>query len=977
VTDANGCMDVVMATVDGEGEVTLAVVAFTDASCGLPNGSITVAPTNGVAPFVYTWDHDLALTGPIAENLTAGPYSVMVTDANGCTAEATQVIGGSPAVDIIGETITPTSCDADNGVISVVVTGGTGALTYDWVHDEMATGSEVTGLPAGSYSLTVTDELGCEATATFTVDNEDGPVITASTVEDALCTDGSGQISVTVEQGQPPYTYAWDHDANLDANVATNLLAGDYFLVVTDANGCTVEGNFSVAFFAAPSLSLVPSNPDCGLPNTGSILPEITGGTAPFTYSWSDMSAGTTLDGIPAGDYSLTITDANGCMAMATATIEDRPNPEITVEEVQDIPCAEVLGTASFLVINVTEATTYDFSDDNAMVTETDLGNGQARITVTNIGAGIFTFSVETDQGCTDSENVEVVALPAFQLVVVDQSPTSCEDTADGSAEVGIIGSDADFTFSWDAAAGNQTGPLASGLAAGTYTVTAASDRGCMISVMVTISAPTALSVTEVDRVNIGCFGEATGELSVIGSGGTAPYTYAWRGDTLPAFQSLTNLPAGEYEVTVTDANNCSEILRIILTQPTEILPGVSVMNNACAESATGSITVMPTGGAGGYTYVWPDFPGETGPTVENVAAGTYSVEITDADGCLITAMARVEDGSSPITISVITQMEVSCPEVADGSITVEATGDNGPFTYSWSNGGAGATISDLAGGQSYIVTATNALGCTETLMVDLEGGTSIELMGFPADTAVCLGNFYTLDLADYPGTIVTGPGGFSESGDMVFLEVAGDYLISYTNADGCTAEHTLTLSVTVDPFTAQIVMASDITVDQQLIVLEASYPAPDNVAWVFDEANVTLVNQDQNLYYFEFAVPGTYDIGMVADAGGCSDVISKQVIVHADSTTIPGAVLGASEIIDLVVAPNPSFGAFSVNVTLTNPIPFTMTIYRENGEQIVRRESDGVTSITEAFDLDLIPGTYFLQAQAGAERRMVAVIIQ
>ncbi|MEM9260747.1 MAG: T9SS type A sorting domain-containing protein, partial [Bacteroidota bacterium] len=214
-------------------------------------------------------------------------------------------------------------------------------------------------------------------------------------------------------------------------------------------------------------------------------------------------------------------------------------------------------------------------------------------------------------------------------------------------------------------------------------------------------------------------------------------------------------------------------------------------------------------------------------------------------------------------------------------------------------------------------------------------------------------------------------------SGELVFLEVAGDYLISYTNDDGCTAEHNLTLNVTVDPFTAQIVMASDITVDQQLIVLEASYPAPDNVAWVYDEVNVSLVNQDENLYFFAFAVPGTYDIGLVADAGGCSDVINKQVIVHADSTTIPGVILGASEILDLVVAPNPSFGAFSVNVSLANPLPFTMTLYRDNGEQIVRRETESLTEITESFDLDLMPGTYFLQAQAGAERRVVVVIIQ
>jgi len=124
--------------------------------------------------------------------------------------------------------------------------------------------------------------------------------------------------------------------------------------------------------------------------------------------------------------------------------------------------------------------------------------------------------------------------------------------------------------------------------------------------------------------------------------------------------------------------------------------------------------------------------------------------------------------------------------------------------------------------------------------------------------------------------------------------------------------------------------MASDITIDQRLVVLDASFPAPQSITWVFDERRVTLEEQDENLYYFSFSEPDVYSIGMVADVGGCSDAISKQVTVHADSTTIPGANLGAAEILELNVAPNPNMGVFTVSATLASAQPFSLTLYRD-----------------------------------------------
>jgi hypothetical protein len=977
VTDANGCSDVVMATVAGEGFLGLTISSFTDASCGEANGRITVSPENGTAPFDYNWSHDETLASPMATGLTAGTYSVTITDANGITAEVSQIIGGSLAVEINGEAITPASCNQDVGTVEVMVSGGTGSLTYSWNHDTQAEGPIITGLPAGIYALTITDEVGCEATASYTIDNTDGPVISSSEVVNALCTDGTGIISLTVTDGLEPYAYSWSHDTGLNANSATDLSAGNYVVTVTDANNCTVAGNFSVAFQPAPTLSLSPTAPACGAPNTGSILAVLAGGQEPFTYSWSTTSTATFLENIPAGAYSLTVTDANGCMVSASTTVEATPNPVIGLEAFQDIACPEVLGSASFLVTNLDGPATITFSDPGAVMTQMDLGVDGIRVSMTGLTAGTYRLTVESDAGCTANEVVEITELPPFQLVVVNQEPSDCAGEASGSAQVGIIGSTEEFTFQWDAATGNQTGGLASGLSTGDYGVTATSPRGCTETLMVSIGAPDALGITETGRINPDCFGAVTGSITVEGSGGTNPYTFAWRGDTLPAFGALTNLPAGAYQVTVSDANGCQESLTITLIQPSEIIPATTVENNVCAGSAMGAITVDPTGGTPPYTYNWPDFPGETGNVVTGIPAGTYSVIVSDAVSCMVATSATVEEGSSSLTITVTDKVEVSCTEVADGSITVVATGDNEPFTYAWSNGITDAAIMGLAGGQSYVVTVTNTLGCTTELTVSLEAGASLEITGIPSDTSVCAGNIYALDLVDYPGATVSGPAGFASSDEVVLLEEAGDYEIDYTTTSGCSATHTLTLDVTVAALTARMVMASDIAIDQRLVVLEASFPLPDNVSWVIDESRVTLAEQDENVYYFEFSEPAVYEIGLIADFGGCSDAVSKQVTVHPDSTTIPGVNLGATEILELTIAPNPNLGAFIVMAELSSAQPFTLTLYRDNGERLERRQIENATTISEAFNLMLVPGTYFLQAQAGAERRMVAVIVQ
>ena len=331
-----------------------------------------------------------------------------------------------------------------------------------------------------------------------------------------------------------------------------------------------------------------------------------------------------------------------------------------------------------------------------------------------------------------------------------------------------------------------------------------------------------------------------------------------------------------------------------------------------------------------------------------------------------------------PLQLSLLETTPPICFGDDNGRISVSGSGGTFPYSFSWRETGlpASATAENLPAG-TYQAILTDAQGCTTMLDINLEDGTQVSIIGVPADTTLCLGNIYVLDLSDYPAALVTGPAGFSSTDPVSLLETAGDYDIDYTNDDGCATSFSTSMNVTTERFTARMILPTDAVISMPVAVLEAGFPVPDQVAWVVDESRVSRTGQTENVHFFEFSEPGIYDIGMVASFGGCEDAISKQITIHQDSTTIPGVVLGAAEIISATAAPNPNNGQFTFLATLSSPQPLTLTFFRSNGTEIDRRRIEGLADISEAYDFALDAGTYYLQAQAGNERRMLAIIVQ
>ena len=323
VTDANGCVTTATATISQPaGSLTATVSVTQNVNCfGGSNGSIDLTATDGTAPYTYQWNNG-ATTEDIS-NLSAGTYAVTVTDANGCsfTISAT-ITQPNAALNGSGVVTQNVSCNAGaNGTIDLTVVDGTAPYTYSWSNGE--TTEDISNLAAGTYTVTVTDANGCTFTTSLTVTQPAAALNTnISITQNVLCYGGAnGSIDLTATDGTAPYTYIWSNGATTED--ITNLTAGTYTVTVTDANGCTTTATGTVT---QPSASLsagtsVTQNVSCNGGNNGSITLTVNGGTAPYTYNWSNGDTTQNIGNLASGNYAVTITDANGCTAIATAAI--------------------------------------------------------------------------------------------------------------------------------------------------------------------------------------------------------------------------------------------------------------------------------------------------------------------------------------------------------------------------------------------------------------------------------------------------------------------------------------------------------------------------------------------------------------------------------------------------------------------------------------------------------------------------------
>jgi hypothetical protein len=696
------------------------------------------------------------------------------------------------------------SCNGgSNGAAAVSPTGGIAPYSYSWA-PAGGTGSIATGLFAGTYTVTVTDNIGCTATRNFTITQPTALSLTPASQTNIACNGGAtGAASVNnATGGAGGYTYNWTpgNPTGDGTTTVSGLSAGTWTCTVTDANGCTTSQSFTVT--QPTALALTPAsqtNIACNGGATGAAsVNNATGGAGGYTYNWTPGNPtgdGTTsVSGLSAGTWTCTVTDANGCTTSQSFTVTQPTALALTPASQTNIACnGGSNGSAS--VNNATGGAggyTYNWTPGNP--------TGDGTTTVSGLSAGTWTCTVTDANGCTTSQSFTVTQPTALALTPASQTNIACNGGATGAASVNnATGGAGGYTYNWTP--GNPTGDgttTVSGLSAGTWTCTVTDANGCTTSQSFTVTQPTALALTPASQTNIACNGGATGAASVNNAtGGAGGYTYNWTpgNPTGDGTTTVSGLSAGTWTCTVTDANGCTTSQSFTVTQPTALVASISAQTNvSCNNGSNGTATVTVSGGTAAYTYAWSP-SGGTAATATGLTAGAYTCTITDANGCTTTASVTI---TQPSALAVTTaQTNVSCNGGSNGSATVTVSGGTAAYTYAWSpTGGTAATATGLTAG-AYTCTITDANGCTTTASVTITQPSALAVT--TAQTNVSCNN------GSNGSATVTVSGGtaaytyaWSPSGGTAATATgltAGTYTCTITDANGCTDTASVTIT--------------------------------------------------------------------------------------------------------------------------------------------------------------------------------------
>ncbi|MBK8845743.1 MAG: SprB repeat-containing protein [Bacteroidetes bacterium] len=583
VTDANGCIATCSYTVTEPAALT-ASCSGTNLVCnGASNGTATVTATDGTPGYTYLWSNgstDASQTG-----LTAGAYTVTVTDANGCTATCSYTVTEPTAVAAACSGTGTTSIGGSDGTASVVASGGTPGYTYLWSNGNTTTSQ--TGLIAGTYTVTVTDVNGCTGNCSYTVVD---PVVIIATCSgtNVSCNGGSdGSASVTQSGGMMPYTYLWSNGGT-DAS-QTGLAAGTYTVTVTDFFGNTGTCSYTLTEPALLTSTCSGTNVTCNGGSDGSASVTESGGTSPYAYLWNNSATTAAITGLTAGTYKVTVTDANGCTATCEYTVTE-PAALMASCSGTNVSCnGGTDGSASVIASGGTSPYGYVWSNGGTDASQTGLVAGTYTVTVTDANVCITTCEY-------------IVTEPTALTATCSGTNVSCNAGTDGSASVVAGGGTAAYSYLWS---NLGTDASQTGLMAGTYTVTVTDANGCTATCEYTVTEPALLTVS-LTPTNVTCLGGSDGSIAANPAGGTMAYSYMWSDGQTTA--TATGLISGTYTVTVTDANGCTATASATITHTLAIpaMPGAVTGPTLVCRNTTQSYSVAAVPGASTYTWTAP-----------------------------------------------------------------------------------------------------------------------------------------------------------------------------------------------------------------------------------------------------------------------------------------------------------------------------------------------------------------------------------
>lgn len=762
VIDDLGCEISEQITVAEPDPIVLTLTS-TPVLCYGGTSTITATVVGGIAPYTYS------ATGTIMQGnqmtVGAGTYTINVVDANNCQASATITITEPSVLELILAIASQAPCSGDPATVHAIATGGTEPYAYSADGGPFQS-SNVFVLTGGTHAIVVQDANQCETSATITVLQPEVLTLTLASTP-ILCNGETSVITATADGGTAPYSYSLGTGQSQTANTFT-VPAGTYTVVVTDANGCQQSATITITEPDALALTLT-STPVLCFGGSSTITATATGGTAPYTYASSGVvMTGNTIM-VPAGTYTVHVTDANGCNAVATITITEPEELSLTLS-VDPILCNG--GTAT-VTANTTGGTApYTYAAD---------GGAYQSSNVFDLTAGGHLITVQDANGCLGYQHFNILQ-PDVLSLTLSSTPILCNGGTSVITAT-VTGGTAPYTYAMNSGVPQNNNFT---VTAGTYTVLVTDANGCQGSATITITEPDALELTLTANTLI-CDGGTT-DITANVTGGTAPYTYSLNG--ISQNSNVFNVNGGTYTILVTDANGCEDTETITIIESQLLDLNLSATPILC-NGGEATLTATTVGGTAPYTYALDGGAFQNNNTFA-VVAGTYTVVVIDANGCTTTETITITE-PTPITTCLSVIPQGACSGTA--SVSVTAYGGTGPYTYSVDGGPAQSSNTFLLTPGNHVITVTDAAGCTDESIITITVPASLEVT-VQESYPVCQGGISVITLnitgGTAPFTYVIGNTIFPNN---VFYFPSGTYAITVIDANNCTQ----TVTVTVD----------------------------------------------------------------------------------------------------------------------------------------------------------------------------------
>lgn len=679
VEDADMCFDTIPFVINEPEELMASITIDQPVSCFAgANGILTVAVEGGNGSNEFAWNLSTSNSATL-EDLGADDYSVTVTDARSCTAEASMTLENPDSIALTLTSVNTSCSFTADGEVAATASGGTGTLTYEWSNNVSGTASQE-NLGVGNYCVTVTDANGCSEVACTDIIAPNALVLDSITASPVLCFgEDSGSATVYVSGGSGEYSYRWNDNLAQDSQTAILLSSQGYIVTVQDANGCEEVAEVFVPQPDELQATINTTPALCRGEANGTATAVPAGGVGPFEYLWSNQQQSEMAIDLAAGNHFVTITDANGCELVQNFTVAE-PNTEVTVQLTQTrqgcfgIQDNEVTATPSGGTgINYT----FSWSDSTTQQTATAVGLDSLDYSVT----------VSDENGCTTVETIKLEDLEPITGELTIRDP-SCFGYPDGgigvvafSGGAGQEDNEDDYSFNWS---NGRSGVAINDLLGDqTYTVTITDQQGCQGVVERFLPQPEEITF-DLEKSDVNCFAGSDGAATVVNvQGEIGGFVYQWDGNAGGSTTATADsLSEGTYTVTVTDADGCESFQSVTIEQPTEIAVAFETVDNICFGDTKGRIVATVDGGTGGYSYDWSNQ--RATPIIENLLAGMYTLTVTDENGCEMETMTEITQ-PDPLEVNVKTE-DITCFGGRDGRITLTPQGGTPPYRYSMDN---------------------------------------------------------------------------------------------------------------------------------------------------------------------------------------------------------------------------------------------------------------------------------------------------